>query len=181
MKKFMLKVLRRMFASETLLLYRSHSLTGQTSPTEIKMATPENINDVLFFDSRTNVEKFQRFLAHGDSGYLAYLGETCVHRSWVKCVPEKVFLHWALPMELQENEAYIHFCETAPMARGKNIFAHVLSRISEEYQHCNNVYICVNNKNKASIRSIEKAGYVKIKSYRIIALANSLIYKNERG
>ena len=170
-----------MFASEKLLLYRSQTLTGQTSPTEIKMATPENINDILYFDSRTNVDKFQRFLAQGDHGYLGYLGKNCVHRSWVKCVPEKVFLHWALPMELKENEAYIHFCETAPVARGKNIFAHILSRISEEYQHCNNVYICVNFKNKASIRSIEKAGYVKIRSYRIIALANRLIYKNERG
>jgi ribosomal protein S18 acetylase RimI-like enzyme len=168
-----------MFASERLLLYKHGSDIPQSSPAEIRKATPGNIRDVLFFDTPDKVEKYLNFLELGDRGYLGYLDGNCVHRSWVKCGPGVVWLHWSLPLSLKENEAYIHFCETAPQSRGKNIFSHMLCHISEELKHCKNIYICINVNNPASIRSVEKAGFMLMHRYRIVAFLNRLIYKRK--
>lgn len=178
---FLKKVFNRLFASERLLLYRHASDTVQLSPVKIIKANENNIRDVLFFDSPEKMDKYLGFLAHGYVGYLAYLGSDCVHRSWVQCLPGRVWLHWSLPMTLQENEAYIHFCETASIARGKNIFSLVLCQICEDFRHFKNIYICVNDRNHSSIRSVEKAGFIPVKTYRIVAIFNRLIYKKIYG
>jgi len=169
-----------MFAAERLLLYRQGAYVSQPSPVTVTRATAENIGDVLAFDTPDKLALYRQFLAEGETGYLGYLDGKCVHRSWVKRLPGKVQLHWALPLILQKGEAYIHYCETAPTARGKNIFAHVLVLIREDYTQFSNVFICVNATNHASIRSIEKAGFVLVRTYRILALVNRLLYKQVR-
>jgi len=178
-RSFFIKIFHHLFAAEQLILFRFVSSIPQKSPAEVCSATFENIQDVLFFDTPDKVEKYRNFLFRGDKGYLAYLDGKCVHRSWVITLPRKVWLHWSLPFATQENEAYIHFCETATLARGKNIFSHVLCRIAADYRHCKNIYICVNVKNRPSSRSIEKAGFMPVKRYRIIAFLNMLVFKKE--
>lgn len=138
-----------------------------------------NINDVLHFDKPAHLLLFQQFLQRGDRGYLAYLENICLHRSWVICKPGVVFLHWSVPMTLLESEVYIHFCETGPTGRGKNIFPHVLSVIASDFCGSKNVYICVNSNNAASIRSIEKAGFCLWRKIQTIALLNVRLIKRE--
>ena len=79
--------------------------------------------------------------------------------SWVKHTPQTVNLHWAVPMRLKKNEAFIHYCETAPSARGMNIYPAVLSRICNDFREKASIMISCNAKNSASIRGIEKAGF----------------------
>ena len=79
--------------------------------------------------------------------------------SWVKHTPQTVNLHWAVPMRLKKNEAFIHYCETAPSARGMNIYPAVLSRICNDFREKASIMISCNAKNSTSIRGIEKAGF----------------------
>lgn len=173
------KILRRMYASEHLLLYEHRNNSMQVSPADIRMATLDNISDVLSFDTQKNLEKYIHFLHNGNLCFLGYLDNQCAHRSWVIKYPSKVWLHWAVPMDLQSGEVYIHFCMTAPFARGKNIFPHILCYIADQFAECKKVYICVNAKNLPSIKSIEKAGFMPIKKIFVIAFLNTLIYKKE--
>lgn len=62
-------------------------------------------------------------------------------------------------MKLGTNEGYIHYCETAPAARGKSVYSSVLNRIAEENKDLHNIFICVDAENAPSIRGIEKAGF----------------------
>lgn len=129
------------------------------SPAVIKYATESNLADILTFQNRRYVDVFKNFLSIGDRGYFAYVDGRCVHRSWIKHTPQTVNLHWALPMKLKRNESFIHYCETAPSARGMNIYPAVLSRICNDFREKTSILISCNAKNSASIRGIEKAGF----------------------
>lgn len=178
-KDFWKKIKNRFFVCEQILFYRFSTTMNQTSLASVYPASHENISDLLYFDTQHNLDIYHQFLARGDTGYLASIGKTCIHRSWVIHHPGTVWPHWALPMTLSPGEAYIHFCETAEDAKGKNIFAHVLSVITDDFLNCRNIYICVNTKNKASIRSIEKAGFQLVRKTILLAMINQLIYSRE--
>ncbi len=119
------------------------------------------MSDILTFQNRRCVDVFKNFISIGDCGYFAYVDGLCVHRSWVKHTPQIVNLHWALPMKLKKSEAFIHYCETAPSARGMHIYPAVLSRICNDFREKASIMISCNAKNSASIRGITKAGFVE--------------------
>jgi len=112
------------------------------------------VKDVLEFQSPRYLSTFEHFLHRGDTGYFAYLDGKCVHRSWVVHSPQTIHLHPMLPKKLQEGEAFIHYCETAPQARGQNIYPAVLAKIAEDFRDYGHaLMICTNAKNKSSIRA----------------------------
>lgn len=166
--QFLLKF--RIYVNETIILFQHENKTHPLSPAKIVYATEQNIPDILNFQHPRYIETFKHFLSNGDKGYFAYLEEKCIHRSWVKHTPQTVHLYPVLPMKLQDDEAFIHYCETAPVARGKNIFPAVLSKIVDDLNNKRKIMIAANAKNIASIKAIKKAGFREIERHRLIVI-----------
>jgi len=138
----------------------------QTSPVTIQDVTTSNVEDALNFQTARQIQTFRSFLQKGYKGFYGYSGNKCVHRSWVVLGPEKVLIHKFYSILIKENEVFIQFCETANEARGKNIFAHVLSHIGQQFP-TSRVITSVDKENHASIKSMLKAGYVQFDLKRI--------------
>jgi len=175
-KKAIYYIIARIYVNETLILFEHVVWTDQRSPSEIRNASYDNLPDILHFQAPKYLEVFQQFLKLGDKGYFAYLDGKCVHRSWVKFNKQVVYLHPLLKMRLKENEAFIHYCETAPDARGMNIYPHVLCKIVSDFGEDYKVLICVNSKNKASIRGVKKAGFTEIRRIKLLIIFGVRIY-----
>lgn len=163
-------VRQRLYVNETLILFQHETVTEQKAPVEIRYASPETVPDILSFQPERYVKVFEQFLSSGDRGYFAYLDGKCVHRSWVKHTPQTVHLHPCLTMRLQENEAFIHYCETAPQARGKNIYPHVLTKIADDFRDRKKTFIAVNAKNVGSIKGVKKAGFQEAGRWKLLVL-----------
>ncbi|MCT7506067.1 hypothetical protein N5T62_08260 [Aliarcobacter cryaerophilus] len=159
----------RIFLNETIVVYDLKNHQQQTSVATIKHATNENLKDVLYFQPQRYIDIFKNFLSLGDKGYFAYLQDKCIHRSWVKSNEQIVQPHWAYPYKLKENEVFIHYCETAPEARGKNIYPHVLSNIIKEHQD-KDILISVNDENIASKKGVEKVGFRERERVKVLIL-----------
>ncbi len=144
----------------------------------IKEVTTDNVIDARSFQSKRQLTMFYKFLKKGDKGYFAYLDGTCAHRSWVVQFPGKVSIHPLYQEPLQPNEIFIHFCETAPWARGKNIFTSVLSNIGQQFKN-ERVLIAVDKENLNSIKSITKSGFTEINRFRIISFLGIKTIKNK--
>ena len=159
----------RLYINETIILYSLKSYQSQTSVATIKHATNENLKDVLYFQPQRYIDIFKNFLSLKDKGYFAYLQDKCIHRSWLKGNEQVVYPHWAYPYKLKENEVFIHYCETAPKARGKNIYPHVLSNIIKEHQD-KDILISVNDENIASKKGVEKVGFRERERVKVLIL-----------
>jgi len=168
----------RIFLKETVITYNLKNHQEQTSVATIKHATNENLKDVLYFQSKRYINIFKNFLILGDKGYFAYLQDKCIHRSWVKSNEQVVYPHWAYPYKLKKDEVFIHYCETAPEARGKNIYPHVLSNIIKGHQD-KDILISVNDENIASKKGVEKVGFRERESKSVNFTGNE-IYKSEK-
>lgn len=174
------KIRRRLYVNTAVLVYLHEKDTAATSPVTIVKADENSISDVLAFDSADYLPVYKRFFEEGQNCYLAYLDNRCVHRSWVIDKPQNVHTHWSHSMPLKENEVFIHYCLTDPIARGKNIFAYVLSEICREYKEYK-ALIAVEWNNKASIRSIEKAGFVPYIQIKVLIIAGIVIRKKAQN
>jgi hypothetical protein len=164
------RLMSRVYLDETVVLLEHRARTAQASPARIVRANQANIADVLMFQDRRYLRAFRRFLASGDLGYLGYLGDRCVHRSWVRLGPRRVQLHKFAALTLRPGEAFIEYCETAPEARGRNIYAHVLCRVVEDLGPGTRVLISTNERNGASLRGIGKAGFIPLEKVRVRVL-----------
>lgn len=151
-------LMRNIYQNETLFVFEINNHNEQTSVASIIHANPENLKDIFYFQDEKYFATFKHFLSIGDKGYLAYIDNRCIHRSWVKSNFQTVLFHWALPYNLQKDEIYIHYCETASNARGKNIYPHVLSSIVKEHYN-KTILISTNKNNLASIVGIKKVGF----------------------
>jgi ribosomal protein S18 acetylase RimI-like enzyme len=161
---------RRLYVNETLLLFEHKVKTEQKAPVEIRYASMENVSDILNFQPERYVRVFEEFLSLDDRGYFAYLDGKCVHRSWVKHTPQVVDLHPLLSMNLEENWAFIHYCETAPDARGKNIYPYVLTKIVDDFRGKKRILICVNEENTPSVKGVKKAGFQEKKRLKLLVI-----------
>ncbi len=163
-----------------------HILTKfqNNSVLSISNVTAANIADIVDFQPSHYVETFRRFLEQGDVGYYAYLDGKCCHRSWIQKGPKWVSINPFVQMKIEKNEGYIHYCETAPWARGKGIYPSVLSRIAKDHKNLENIFIAVESENVSSIRGVEKAGFrerervevaliLKVPLYRVFASSSS--------
>lgn len=159
----------RTYINETIILYDLKEYTPHSSVATIKLTTEDNLSDVLHFQSQRYIDIFKNFLLLGDKGYFAYLQDKCIHRSWVKSNEQVVYPHWAYPYKLKKDEVFIHYCETAPEARGKNIYPHVLSNIIKGHQD-KDILISVNDENIASKKGVEKVGFRERERVKVLIL-----------
>ena len=128
---------------------------------EIKVVTNNNVNDALIYEPPLKVQAFKRFLDKGDCGFYAYSNGRFIHRSWVTFGPKKE-PQWNryAPIELNEGDAYIHWCETVPWARGMGVYPDVLNHILDVLSdQANEFYISTTSDNVASRNGIKKAGF----------------------
>ncbi|MBI1770577.1 MAG: hypothetical protein HY015_04980 [Bacteroidetes bacterium] len=178
LRKFYFGVWKRIYCNDIIGLYEMKNHSKAISPAIlIKEVTSENIKDALTFQSNHELVRFQLFLNEGDTGFYAYLHGQCAHRSWVMKHPRQAEIHLFYSKLLLPNEVFVHFCETAPWARGKNIFTSVLNHIGSVFRD-QRILICVEQSNKSSIRSIKKSGFIEINRFRIIALLGIRIVRN---
>ncbi len=170
-RKVIIFVRLRAYVNETLLLFEHIEHAYQVSPAKITNITHENVTDILDFRHQKYKSIFEKFLQRGDKGYFAYLNGKCVHNSWVVHSPQKIHLHPMLLRQLEKGVAFIHYCETAPNARGQNIFPSVLSKIVDDFKkNSQRLMISANEKNSSSIKAIQKAGFKEIERYKIIVI-----------
>ena len=159
----------RIYVNNTTILYKHVNAIIQHSPAKIVQADYDNLKDILVFQHPRYIKIFTNFLDNGDRGYFAYLNGKCVHRSWVQFGRKEVLLNPFIKKVINHNEAYIHYCETAPEARGNNIYPSVLSKIASDIKDkYPTIFISTNIKNIASRRGIEKAGFHEIERIKTI-------------
>ena len=132
LKKLKSFIINRFYVNETIILFELDKLILQTSTANICKINNNNLSDILNFQDEKSLNIFKDFLLLGY--YYGYINNNCIHRSWLKLNEQIVQLHWASPYKLKQNEAFIHYCETALEARGKNIYPHVLSNIIKEHK-----------------------------------------------
>ncbi|RXI25322.1 hypothetical protein [Aliarcobacter trophiarum] len=178
LKKLLNYIKLRLYINETIVVYNLKNYQIETSVATIKHATSENIKDVLYFQPQRYINIFENFLSLGDKGYFAYLQDKCIHRSWVKSNHQIVYPHWAYPYKLKENELFIHYCETAPEARGKNIYPHVLSNIIDDYKD-KDILISVDDENIASKKGVEKVGFRERERVNVLIILGMKFIKVE--
>ena len=78
--------------------------------------------------------------------------------------PRVIYGWFHSSFRIKSREAYCHFGETTPIARGQNISSAVLSRIAVDLKDkAEHIYTLVDENNYASRRTNEKAGFVEIK------------------
>lgn len=150
------------YTKETILLFsydKSNKKEYSDENIIVKKVNNNNVYDCLAFQKNFYLKKFLKFLKDGDIGYYAYLNDKCVHRSWVKLGKGKKFkLNYFFKRRFMSDEIYIHWCETAKEARGKNIYPIVLKKIADDY--CDKkILIATSKNNKSSVHGIIKAGF----------------------
>jgi len=157
----------RLYYRKTLILYKHVRLEEIQADALIKPVDSTMLRDVLTFQPERFIEVFKQFLDNGDSGYFAYQDGRCVHRTWVQSGPRTINLHPYWPWTLEKNQRYIHYCETAPWARGKGIYPYVLSHIAHQFSSTQDVFICTYLDNPGSIKGILRAGFQEVERRRI--------------
>jgi len=177
-KKLINFITKRVYINEKIILYKLKNYEKQISLATIKHAANDNLNDVLYFQAQKYVEIFKNFLVLGDKGYFAYLKDKCIHRSWLKANQQIVHPHWAYPYKLKENEVFIHYCETAPETRGRNIYPHVLSNIIEEHKD-KDILISISDENIASKKGVEKVGFRERERVKVLIIMGMKFIKVE--
>jgi GNAT superfamily N-acetyltransferase len=132
---------------------------------ELRAVTTDSVADAASMDGPERVAEFRQFLARGDRGYYGYRSGKVVHRSWLVHGPAvmrlwRSFGQWPVA----GGEAYIHYCETAPVARGLGFYPAALSRIAADAraEGIRALFITTESGNQASRRGIEKAGFAEI-------------------
>lgn len=129
-------------------------------------------------ESQARIEEFRSFLARGDLGFYGYVEGRVVHRAWVRPGPVRVpTWHSFAPLDIGENEAWIHYCETAPEARGKGIYPAVLGEVVARLRKAGTTRCTIGTEasNLASRRGIEKAGFEPWCTLRIVVLFGGLV------
>jgi hypothetical protein len=159
-------VLMRIYSNTTVIVLELKNRKPSNTALRIEKVTEKNVNDALAFQPSSKIKVFKKFLTLGYIGYYAYVGDACVHRSWLVPGPSKVLLHKFYGIVLTSNDVFVQFCETALAARGKNIFTDVLIQIGQDFA-LKRVLISVEAHNTSSQKSMAKAGFEELYRKRI--------------
>lgn len=132
------------------------------------------VEDARTMDSPARIEDFRRFLARGDRGFYAYRDHRVVNRAWVILGPGSCDLwHGYGRLAIPAGSAYVHYCETAPDARGLGIYPAVLAHVARalNQEGIATVRISTTEDNAASLRGIARAGYRIVRHVELRILA----------
>lgn len=99
----------------------------------------------------------------GDACYLVFMGDRCVHYSWMTQQYRKI-TEIGFDATLKDNDVWIYDCYTTPEYRGQSIYPQVLTRILEDARDRDSelVWIDVEASNDSSIRGMLKAGFLAV-------------------
>lgn len=156
-------LLRRAFDRESIMIYEAptSSIAFLPAPVEIRRATHDLIQDLAWFHDPSELQTFRGFLDSGDTGYLAYLGGRCIHRSWYVPGPAEIHEHWSDSRPIAAAEGFVHYCKTAAEARGSGAFSNVLAQIAQDHLTTRTT-MAIADGNTASRRAATKAGWTCI-------------------
>jgi hypothetical protein len=169
-KKLIGWIIYRLFVLEKVILYKMERVNDIKSIATVKIAKMNNIEDAQDFQEEKQLSTFKTFIKEGQVGYFGYIQERCIHRSWVVIRENSIVnLHFLIKRKLYNNEVFIHYCETAPEARGQNVYPYVISVIAKNYRD-KDVLICVNKKNVSSIKGVIKAGFKPVETFTVVAI-----------
>jgi hypothetical protein len=152
------------FRRVVIIVYRHAHDVITASPVEIRPVTRERVADALDMESSERIEEFRGFLQRGDLGYYGYLDGKVVHRAWARMGPVRVATYHSYgPLNVESDSGYVHYCETAPSARGLGVYPAVLCAIVSDLhaRGVREVTIATTLENSASRHGIEKAGFVE--------------------
>ena len=158
------------FRSSTVLLFRHEQPLEPDPAVDIRPVNESMLGDAREMESPSMIETFRQFLRQGDWGYFGYRNGRMAHRSWVQLGPRRVPLwHRFVPHEVHSGEALIHYCETAPAARGAGLYTAALRCIVRDLraQSIKTIWISTTADNTASRRAIERAGFREHSRFRI--------------
>lgn len=118
------------------------------------------------------LDELRRLLVLGHRGLHALVDGKVAHRSWWKPHPGlQRGLAGAPLLTLGPGEAFIHYCETVPAFRGRGIYPRALQKILATLasEGVRRVRIACEDGNAASLRGIERAGFVREGSVHVRA------------
>ena len=162
----MRRIVRRVttFRAVTILVHRFLARAIDRVSLDLRRVTPDNVGDASSMDDAARIEEFRRFLARGDEGYYVYdQAGAVVHRTWCVRGPGMARLwHSYGRLVVGEGDVYIHYCATAPGARGQGIYPRVIAQVAEDAlsRGARRVLIWADRENVASQRGIARAGFV---------------------
>lgn len=179
------KLLRRVttFRTVTILVHRFAARTIARAPLDLRRVTPDNVGDAASMEDAARIDEFRHFLARGDEGYYVYLDGVVVHRTWCVRGPGTVRLwHSYGHLALGPGDACIHYCATAPAARGRGLYPQVIAHVAEDAlaRGASRVLIWAERENVASQRGIERAGFVPEKEV-VLAIRFGQATQHERA
>jgi len=163
---------RRLWSRDVLRIYEAPVDTASPSlrGADCILANRDNLRDLLWFQDPKYLPIFSRFLDEGQVGYFVYVHGRCVHRSWLINGPALINEHWSGTVPIGRQEAFVHYCETAPTARGLGVFPYALSRIAADHPGLR-ITMSIDQANTASQRAAVKAGWIHTETvtYSLVA------------
>lgn len=138
-------------------------------PVDIRVMTPDEARDAGFMHPDW-AERWSR----GHVCYGAWVGDACVHHSWVTRADAQVGeVHGRLILGPQE--AYVYDCFTAATCRGQGIFPAVLSYLGRLLtgEGVTRTWIAVEDENRSSVKAIGRAGFQPVGEIRYRRLGRS--------
>lgn len=176
--------------SNRIIRIRNQNLFEILSPDDIKSVTPKghvelktvdstNVLRAKDFRTQQTLNSFLKFLQNGDWGIYACVEGKVVGHAWAVVNSGQSSKRIDGYMDVNQNEAFIHYCNVSEEYRGKNIFPLMISELSKQLFYKNNlrkILIDSNIKNQASMRGIEKAGFKFLRRKIFIQILNKLLY-----
>jgi GNAT superfamily N-acetyltransferase len=123
-----------------------------------------------FDDSDFQNRQLDRLRRFGKSyAYAVYVGNSIAHVSWL-LPPSAVAAETPAVLELEDGEAEISGCETAPAFRGQGLYGYAIQGLAclARDHGIRRIYMKTLEANLASLRGIQKAGLSPIGSVRLI-------------
>lgn len=162
------------FENVTVIVYRHRHVREATAPVRIIPVTIDNVADALSMESPDRIAEFQSFLQRGDLGYYAYQNDRVVHRAWARLGPVVMPTYLGFGrLKISAEDGYVHYCKTSSDARGGGIYPAVLHHIVMDlkWRSAHEVFIATTADNAASVRGIEKVGFVEAERHEIRIVA----------
>jgi hypothetical protein len=150
------------FHDVSVVIGRHRRSVGVETQVEIRPVDTGNVADARTMEPEERIAEFRAFLARGDAGYYGYLEGRVVHRSWVRVGPLSAPLwHGYGRLDLPAGARYVHYCETAPAARGRHAYPAALAHIAAEFgaRSPQGVWISTDERNTASVHGITRGGF----------------------
>lgn len=146
--------------------YESYS-DCQNNGIDIANGSLEEINE---FKNALSIIPWE-FQCHEHDGvndfYIARENSVIQHISWLYYNS-----HHNRLLALGDNEVEVKYCLTLPRYRGRGVYPLVLKKILHDAKakNINRVFMCVRQKNHPSIRGIEKAGFKRAGTFRLLRI-----------